>query len=118
MPRKTAGAREWFDQFPPINPPGWDDSNGWCRRHWAPLTNIPDPAQRAAAQQLASLDLMGVFAAALRHRVEPKPVPARYMDTLVRKLSPVCCYVGDAQVQAVILAAILTVADGQQVTLT
>lgn len=113
--RTTPGA--WFDSFPPVDPPGWDDTDGWCRRHWAPLAQIPDPAQRADAQRLASLDLMGVFAAALRRNVAPLPVPAHHLAALVPKLAPVCCYVGDGTTQGVVLSAILTVNAGEPVVI-
>ena len=109
MPRKrtpvTSAAAAWFTQFPPVDPPGWDDKDGWCRRHWAPLASITDPDLRAMAQRLASLELMVVFAAEVRRRVAPLPVPAHKLTALVRALTPVCCYVGDGKVQEIILAA-------------
>jgi len=111
MPKKTTTPARWFDAFPPVNPPGWDDKNGWCRRHWAPLT-IGDPAQRDTAQRLASLELMVSFASRLRRKVAPLPVPAHYLTDLVRYHAPVCCYVGDGQVQAIILAAQVTAQTG------
>jgi hypothetical protein len=108
MPKKHTAAK-WFGQFPPIDPPGWDDKYGWCRRHWAPLAAIPDPAQRDLAQRLASLDLMVTFAAILRRKVKPLPVPAHHLPELIRTLSPVCCTVaGDGDMQAIVLAAIVT----------
>lgn len=97
----------WFDGFPPVDPPGWDDENGWCRRHWAPLCAIEDQQARDLAQRLASLELMVDFAASLRRQVAPLPVPAHLLPDLVRALSPVCCRAGDGQVQAVILGALL-----------
>jgi hypothetical protein len=116
MPRKASKTRKtrsgtaasWFDSFPPVDPAGWDDSEGWCRRHWAPIAAIPDPAQRALAMRLASLELMVSFAALLRREVDPLPVPARYLQTLVRHFAPVCCRVGDETMQGIALAAILS----------
>ena len=109
MPRKRATPGTWFDSFPPVDPPGWDDKGGWCRRHWAPLAAIPDPVQRAEAQRLAALDLTITFAAVLRRRVAPLPVPAHRIGELIRHLAPVCCtVVGDGDMQAIVLAAIVT----------
>lgn len=109
MPRKTrVDPAAWFATFPPVDPPGWDDKEGWCRRHWAPLAAIPDPAARAAAQRVASLDLMGVFARSLRARVSPLPVPAHYLAALVRELSPVCCWVREDEVYALVRDAVTT----------
>jgi hypothetical protein len=106
-PRATPGT--WFDSFPPVDPPGWDDKQGWCRRHWAPLAGIPDPAQRAEAQRLAALDLTITFAFVLRRKITPLPVPAHHIAELVRQLAPVCCnIVGDSDMQSIILAAMTT----------
>ena len=105
--RGTAGA--WFDSFGPVDPPGWDEQGGWCRRHWAPLAQIPDPAQRGEAQRLASMDLMVTFAATLRRRVAPLPLPAHQLTGLVRRLAPVCCtLVGDSGMREIVTAAIDT----------
>jgi hypothetical protein len=106
-PRRRSPAA-WFDSFPPIDPPGWDDADGWCRRHWAPLAGIPDPAQRGCAQRLAALELTGVFASVLRRRVKPLPVPARKLGRLALAVAPVCCWLGDSDTQAIVLAAIET----------
>jgi hypothetical protein len=116
MPLKTRRPRpedtEWFDGFPPIDPPGWDDKDstrwpsGWCRRHWAPLAAVRDPAVRGRAQELASLDLMVTWAGALRTRIAPLPVPARHLAALVRELSPVCCQLRDGDIRAIITAAL------------
>ena len=97
----------WFSQFPPIDPPGWDDSEGWCRRHFAPVAAITDPRQRATAQRVASMELMVLFASTAR-RVVNLPVPAREMSRLIRELAPVCCWLGDGNVQAVLIAAMVT----------
>jgi len=101
--RRTAQA--WFNQYPVPDPPGWDDKEGWCRRHHAPITAIEDPAERACVIRLASLDLMVSFAAELRHRAEPLPVPARYLRALIAELAPLCCWLGDETTQAIIIAA-------------
>lgn len=101
--RRTAAA--WFGQFPVPDPPGWDDGQGWCRRHYAPITAIGDPAQRDAVSRLASLDLMVSFASELRHRAAPLPVPARHLPALIRELAPLCCWLGDGTTQAIIIAA-------------
>ena len=108
-PRAIAAA--WFASFPLIDPPGWDDHDGWCRRHFAPLAGIPDPAQRDAATRLASLELNVTFAAELRARVDPLPVPARKLTRLVRALAPVCCWIDDEpRLRSIIEAAIDTAA--------
>lgn len=103
-PRSTAG--RWFDSFPPIDPPGWDDKDGICRRHWAPVAQIPDPAQRGVAERLAALELLAEFASHLRVQVAPLPVPARHFPALIRELGPVCCYLGDDRVYPVVASAI------------
>jgi hypothetical protein len=107
-PKRRATPGAWFDSFPPVDPPGWDDKDGVCRRHWAPLLQIPDPAQRDCAQRLATLDLTTLFAAVLRKQVKPLPVPAHKIGPLIRALAPVCCWLGDGNMQAVVLAAIET----------
>jgi hypothetical protein len=110
MPKKhTIEAREWFDRLPAVDPPGWNDKEGWCLRHWAPLATIPDLGQREAAKRLASLDLMGVFAAKVRRDVAPLPVPAHHLAALLQFHAPVCCYCGDDLVAQVIRAAMITV---------
>lgn len=108
-PRAVAAA--WFASFPFIDPPGWDDKDGWCRRHYAPLAGIPDPAQRDTAARLASLELNVTFAAELRARVDPLPVPARKLTALIAALAPVCCWLDDEpRLRSVIEAAITTAA--------
>lgn len=101
--RRTAAA--WFGQYPVPDPPGWDDKQGWCRRHHAPIAAIEDPAERACVTRLASLDLMVSFASELRRRADPLPVPARHLPALITELAPLCCWLGDGATQAIIIAA-------------
>lgn len=107
----NAAATVWFDSFPDLNPPGWDDKDGWCLRHWAPLAAIADPAARARAEQLASMDLMVTFAVTLRSRMPAAtPVPARHLSALIRDLSPICCRLRDSDIRAIVTAALDTAA--------
>jgi hypothetical protein len=105
-PRQTPAT--WFASFPLPDPPGWDDDDGWCRFHYAPVAAITDPAQRATAERLASMDLMCAYAHDIRARVAPLPVPARHLPALIRKHAPVCCWITDNQTYAIVRAAITT----------
>jgi hypothetical protein len=111
MPKKTKTRQTpaaWFGSFPLPDPPGWDDDDGWCRFHYAPIASIPDPAQRALAERLASMDLMGSYAANIRARVAPLPVRARLLPQLLRKHAPVCCWISEDTMYAIVRAAITT----------
>ena len=49
----AAEAKAWFDQLPPINPPGFEaDHPGWEPRHYAPAIRL-DGNARGATVQLA-----------------------------------------------------------------
>jgi hypothetical protein len=106
MPRKRtyATARGWFSQWPAPDPPGWDDKNGWCRRHWAPVTCIADPVQREVTARLASLDMMVSAAGKIRATRMPDVNPMRLTQVL-KERAPVCCWLGDNEMWTILLAA-------------
>jgi hypothetical protein len=104
--RQTPAA--WFASFPQPAPPGWDDGQGWCLFHIAPILAIPDPAQRVLADRLASMNLTSAYAADIRARVAPLPVPPHHIPELIRAHAPICCWVSEDVVYDLVRAAIGT----------
>jgi hypothetical protein len=101
--RTNPTSSDWFARWPVIDPPGWDDQDGLCRRHFAPISQIADPAARQSVTRLVSLDIMIAFARQLRDGgVVPLPAP---LSELLRQAAPVCCAIGDDEMWIILLTA-------------
>lgn len=105
--RTYSTGRGWFGQWPAIDPPGWDDKDGWCRRHWAPVTCIADPVLREITSRLASLDMMVAAAEKIRRAGSGKmpDMNARRLTQVLRERAPVCCWLGDNEMWVILMAA-------------